>query len=415
MAPGRTRIVDMKKRSSDRKKIASQKVQEAREAALNEQSDISSVTNMNLDPIPIDVGQGAAIEGLAGLIQIIRAEFATLAETLTQRLDAQATKLDAQAETIQILLEKTTNLEAEVAVLKAENTALTNVQKRSIQVPSGGSPTYAAIARTPPNSYPSNISPISSGVTVPSRYTDTPYCTIDTSRASVIEKAKTNPATIREAIEKEIRNQQGKESWRCIAVTRDVKNHDRIRITGRDAQEIKTIKEAADKVVAGGSRVLRDQLYPIKVDNARRDGVLAPKGSLLPDIIESLGKENDTPIAKVAWISKKDNGKAYGSMIIYLHRGSDANRLLQEGYFHINGESGFTNVFEKRPKPDQCYNCQGMNHKAYNCKKTAVCARCAVEGHHHDSCNAPPKCIPCGGPHESYSRNCRVLYPSRDE
>ena len=235
MAPGRTRIVDMKKRSSDRKKIASRKVQEAREAALNEQSDISSVTNMNLDPLPIDVGQRVAMEGLAGLIQLMRAEFATLAETLTQRLDAQATKLDAQATklnaqaaTIQTLLE-------DIASLKAENIALANAQKRSIQVPSGGLPTYAAIARTPPNSYPSNLSPISLGITAPSRNTDTPYCTIDISRASAEEKIKTNPAVVREAIEKEVRNQQGKEGWRCIAVIRDVKNHDRIRIIGRDA------------------------------------------------------------------------------------------------------------------------------------------------------------------------------------
>jgi len=220
---------------------------------------------------------------------------------------------------------------------------------------------------------------------------------------------------VRKAIEKEIRKQQGKENWRCIAVTRDVKNHDRIRITGRDVQETKVIKEAAEKVIVGGSRVLRDQLYPIKVDNARRDGVLSAEGLLLPGIIESLGKENEASVAKVAWISRKDNGKAYGSMIVYLHRGSDANRLLQEGYFHINGELGFTNILERRPRPDQCYKCQGMNHKAYNCKKAAICARCATEGHNHNNCNATPKCVPCGGPHESYSKNCRVLYPSHNE
>lgn len=186
-------------------------------------------------------------------MQKMKAEFATLVKMLTQqareqiktlealldaqatKLDAQATELDAQAAIIQTLLDETTSLEAEAAAMKADNMALANTQKRSIQVPSGGSPTYAAIARTPPNSYSSNISPISSGLTVPSRYTDTPYCTIDTSRANAVEKARANPAAMREAIEKEVRNQQGKESWRSIAVTRDVINHDRIRITGRDA------------------------------------------------------------------------------------------------------------------------------------------------------------------------------------
>ena len=93
-------------------------------------------------------------------------------------------------------------------------------------------------------------------------------------------------------------------------------------------EEIKTIKEAANKVVTGGTRVLRDQLYPIKVDNARTDGVLVVDRSLLPVISELLGKENNASVAKVAWISKKDNGKAYRSIVVYLYRGSNANRLL---------------------------------------------------------------------------------------
>ncbi len=78
------------------------------------------------------------------------------------------------------------------------------------------------------------------------------------------------------------------------------KNHNLIRITGRDAQEIETIEKAADKVVAGRLEGARDQLYPIKVDNARRHGVLAADGSLLPGIMESLGKENKASVAKVA-------------------------------------------------------------------------------------------------------------------
>ncbi len=345
-----------------------------------------------------------------------------LAATLTLQAKEQVAtlqiQLDAKETTIQKLLDEATILKAETAALKAENAALANAQKRSIHIPSGGSPTYAAIAKTPPNSRPSNISPVSSGLTVPSTYTDTPYCTIDTSRANAAEKSKANPATVREAIEKEIRKQQGKENWRCIAVMRDVKNHNCIQITGRDVQETKMIKEVAEKVIVGGSRVLRDQLYPIKVDNAHRDGVLSAEGLLLPGIIESLGKENEASVAKVAWISRKNNGKVYGSMIVYLHRGSDANRLLQEGYFHVNDESRSTNVFERRPRPDQCYNCQGMNimnHKAYNCKKVAICVRCTTEGHNHMDCNATPKCVPCGGPHESYSKSCRVLYPSCNE
>lgn len=249
---------------------------------------------------------------------------------------------------------------------------------------------------------------------MPSQYTDTAYCTIDVSHTEAGINAITNPASIRETIQKEVRNQQGKEEWKCIAVTRDIKNSNRIRITGRDQQELQMIKDAAGKIIPKGARVLKDQLYPIKVDNARKDGILAEDGSLLAGITESLGKENEASVAKVAWISRKNN-KAYGSMVVYLHKGSDANRLLTEGYFHVQGESGFTNVFEKRPRPDQCYKCQRMHHKAYNCKNAVACARCAGEGHRHDTCTAEPKCIPCGGSHESYSKSCRVLYPSRND
>ena len=232
MAPSRTRTIDMKKRSSERRKTASQKAQEARDAALDEESDTASERVMDLDPSSIQMGDDTSAVGLLGLIQKMRAEFATLAATLTQQAREQVAtlqaQLDAQATTIQKLLDEATILKAETAALKAENTALANAQKRSIHVPSRGSPTYAAIAKTPLNSHPSNISPVSSGLTIPSTYTDTPYCTINTSRANVAEKTKANPATVREAIEKEIHKQQGKENWRCIAVTRDIKNHDRI-------------------------------------------------------------------------------------------------------------------------------------------------------------------------------------------
>ena len=38
-------------------------------------------------------------------------------------------------------------------------------------------------------------------------------------------------------------------------------------------------------------------------------------------------------------------------MVIYITKGSDASRLLREGYFHLNGELAYTNVFEVRRGP----------------------------------------------------------------
>ena len=81
-------------------------------------------------------------------------------------------------------------------------------------------------------------------------------------------------------------------SWRCVAVTRDPRNTARVRITCRDESELARVKEAAEKTKAAGSRVLRDQWYPVKVDNACRTAVLDEVGELRTGIVEMLEKCN---------------------------------------------------------------------------------------------------------------------------
>lgn len=250
----------------------------------------------------------------------------------------------------------------------------------------------------------------------PSTMTDTLYCTIDTSRMGAEDKNKAQPGVIRETIEKEIRVGAQRDNWRCTAVTRDPRNTARIRVTCRDEAEMQLVKEAMQKTATPGLRVLRDQLYPVKIDNANRAAVLTQDGSIRAEAAEVFGKENDVRIAKMAWLSKKDTAKAYGSMVVYVTKGSDAVRLLQGQYFHIAGESAYTSVYELRTGPVQCFNCQAIGHKAFSCEKTQVCAKCAKEGHHHRDClEEVPTCVPCGGPHESFSRNCRTLHPTRHE
>ena len=120
-------------------------------------------------------------------------------------------------------------------------------------------------------------------------------------------------------------------------------------------------------------------------------------------------------IAKIAWLSRKDTEKAYGSMVVYVTKGSDAARLVQGQYFHVAGESAYTGAFEPRSGPTQCYRCQALGHKAFACRKPWVCARCAQEEHHHSDCRGEfLKCVPCGGPHESFSKSCRVVHPTCD-
>jgi hypothetical protein len=254
----------------------------------------------------------------------------------------------------------------------------------------------------------------------PARSSPTPmanslYCTIDTSRVEGNEH-EIQPGAIRSAVEREMRVSADHERWRCMAVNRDPKNSARIRIACRNEIELQQVKEAAQKTGVRGVRVLRDQLYPVKIDNANRSAVIDREGNVLPRAVETFGMENDVKIAKMAWLSRKDQAKAYGSMVVYVTSAHDASRLLQGHYFHVAGESAYTNAFEPRMRPKQCYKCQELGHMAFSCQKVQVCAKCAQKGHHHSNCQAAiPKCALCDGPHESWSKNCRVLYPNHHE
>lgn len=319
------------------------------------------------------------------------------------------TALMEQSETMRqqqvMILELTRQLDATKTQLKEAHEKLDAITTR-VESPL---PSYAEIARTPPSSQPSNVRSFSSGLTTPSMVTDTLYCTIDASRVEEENRDKAKAGGIRRAIEEEMRAAPERPDWRCAAVVQDAKRPDRIKIICRDEAEMQLVKEAAQKTAIPGTRVMRDQYYPVKIDNVNRTAVLDEHGSVLPEAVEALGSENQVNIAKISWLSNRSSHKAYGSMVVYVTKRSDAKKLLDGRYFDLAGESAYTNVFEPRREPLQCFNCQEMGHKAFSCGKPQACARCAVQGHHHKQCEAvEPKCIPCGGPHESFSRNCRV-------
>ncbi|MCJ1404706.1 hypothetical protein MMC11_007932 [Xylographa trunciseda] len=92
----------------------------------------------------------------------------------------------------------------------AQIAAMIQTQPTSIQIPPGASPSYAAIAGTPPDSRPSNLSSPSSALTMTSRITDTLYCTVDIARVEEGGRNKTGPRTVRDAVEKTRRATEGR-------------------------------------------------------------------------------------------------------------------------------------------------------------------------------------------------------------
>lgn len=267
----------------------------------------------------------------------------------------------------------------------------------SPSVPSG-SPSYTDVARTPPLSHLSNIRTLSTSNTTPTTFTDTLYCTIDTSKMAESENERMSAGRIRAAVESEIRTMEDHMHWRCRAVTVDPKNTNRIRIACHDEAEHQLIKKVAEAKIGAGARVLQYELYPIKVDSVNKAAVLDEKDEIRAEAAAAFSEENEATVAKIAWLSRKESGKAYGSMVVYLTKGTDAQRFLADGFFHAGGESDVTSAFEYRPRPMQCYNCQEIGHKALQCKNVQRCAKCAMEGHHHRDCaQTVPKCVSCGG------------------
>lgn len=184
--------------------------------------------------------------------------------------------------------------------------AVEQLEAITTRVTESPQPSYADIARSAPSSQPSNIRTLSTGNTSPSNFTDTFYCTIDTSRVDDGDNDQTTAGAIRSMAEEEIRAEQGQSNWRCRAVIKDPKKPNRVKIACRDEAEQNMVKRIVEAKLPQGARVLRDELYPVKVDHVNRTAVLNDSGDVRPGAAEAFGKENDTQIAKIAWLSKRD-------------------------------------------------------------------------------------------------------------
>ena len=235
------------------------------------------------------------------------------------------------------------------------------------------------------------------------------FCTIDFSRVEEGDEAA-DVVAVREKIEEEVQKGGNKE-FRCKAVIKDARTKQRLRILCRSEAELDSVKQAATATAVEGARVLRDQLYPVKVNNVRTDAILQPNGEIKEEAMAALNDSNNIKVAKFSWLSSRQFRKAYRSMVLFFTKRSEAERFLRDGFFTVGGESAHVRVFEPSTGSPRCYNCQGVGHKAYSCKEAQRCGKCAQVGHSWTICQAEvPKCATCTGPHTVTSRYCPGVY-----
>lgn len=155
--------------------------------------------------------------------------------------------------------------------------------------------------------------------TVPLPTVDTLHCTIDVSRIQD-DDIRRLAGTIRATVENQSRAELDNSMGRCRAVLKNPKNT--------------------------GTRVLRDDLSPIKVDTVRRNAIPNGINEVRVEVAETLGREDDTELAKVAWLSRRDDLKMYGSMVVYFKKRSEAKEFIGEGLSWL----------EESSTPQECLN-----------------------------------------------------------
>ena len=76
-----------------------------------------------------------------------------------------------------------------------------------------------------------------------------------------------------------------------------------------------------------------------------------PDGSLKPNAASEIVEENNTELAKVAWLSAKHNRRAFSSLVAYFTRGLEATRFLRGKYIYVGKEPANVRIFEPKEGP----------------------------------------------------------------
>ena len=265
---------------------------------------------MKISNTELKASTGDLVKELTGLK-------AQLAETKTQWLTTEAKLAETKAQ-----LTKTETQLTEVISITSTISGLGSAPSMlgKGSSPSGSPPlSYASALTRSINPSSSASQPVHGGTSAAPM--ETLYVTIDTSRIGEENQHKAHPGAIRKEVEQEVRDADGGTDWRCAAVLRDSRNTERIKIACRDESELGKVKEAAQKTVPTHARVLRAQLWSVKVDNVNRTAVLDQEGNILTGSAEALGKRERCQYNQDCMAEQEGRGESiwlYGGTVLLL-------------------------------------------------------------------------------------------------
>ena len=248
-------------------------------------------------------------------------------------------------------------------------------------------------------------------VSLPTKPAKGPQLIIDFVRCST-PMVKDSVSDLRNYLQACLTGCQGTKDIKIKGMNCDAKNSQRVFMffhSGVDESKARVHEEQWLKVHYPLAKIQLPAMYPIKVNGAKACTVVDRiTGRTLESARHSIGEENGCVIAKLGWLSKRDSGKLYGSMVVYLASKSQADKFLEKGLFEVGGESAYTDIWkEQNPGDRRCFNCQRFGHRGQDCTRAKVCGNCAAPGHSHDQCDNPViSCANCQGKHRARDRSC---------
>ncbi|HEY5814054.1 MAG TPA: hypothetical protein VIT23_15540, partial [Terrimicrobiaceae bacterium] len=377
-----------------------------------------------------DIKVNALGHQVASLIAGVRDlhEAVKQSETKTGNLETRMLELGAQnGALLEVIRQNETriaNLETKIATLETQNNTLLEAVTKSATEQVKATQSWAQVLKTglptsPPTSQGTPITQICSiHPSSSASQQDTassPHVVIDFStaeRCSTIITEK--PGAIRRRIDDALEDHDVTKEIKCQGISRNARDSNKYKVFFKNEKAVQTVRQndAWLKGYLRGARLQAEQWHPIRVDSVYKGAVLKNMGGheVKEEATQMVAEENEVQVHKIQWLSKPDSSKIHGSMVLYLARRQDAEKLLRDGRVEVDGETAFARPYERRTGPMRCFKCHQFNHMAARCPSSQpVCSRCAGTGHTHRECTSDRvKCATCGGLHSTFDPSCRL-------